>query len=284
MKRLLINSLPKSGTHLLAKAVELFGYKEYFTSEGYVEGTPIFFSYKHVKNSLKNASVKKKGVKISIGALTPFFIDSAILHHWLNIIPANRYTWGHIPYTPTLAPIIKELNYSHFFIIRDPRAVVASQIPFILSAGEKMPGRHFLEDDFKDMSPADRLNFFLEGGDAKKAGVKIKSFQEVYRSMLLWKDDPNCLFIRFEELIGEKGGGTREQQNKIMKRISLHIGVPVEKNTFIKSDKIYDTDSRTFVSGRIDGWKTSMDKELRKVLCDYCEPLCREAGYTEENR
>ena len=102
--------------------------------------------------------------------------------------------------------------------------------------------------------------------------------------MLLWKDDPNCLFIRFEELIGEKGGGTREQQNKIMKRISLHIGVPVEKNTFIKSDKIYDTDSRTFVSGRIDGWKTSMDKELRKVLCDYCEPLCREAGYTEENR
>ena len=28
--RILINSLPKSGTHLLAKAIEIFGYEEHF--------------------------------------------------------------------------------------------------------------------------------------------------------------------------------------------------------------------------------------------------------------
>ena len=58
--------------------------------------------------------------------------------------------------------------------------MIASTIPFVLDTG-KMPARHFLETDLAPMSLLQRVNFLLEGGYAAKAGVKIKSFPEVYR-------------------------------------------------------------------------------------------------------
>ena len=52
--KILINSLPKSGTHLLTKAIEIFGYKEYSTNRGYIKRildsvgftTPKYFNYR----------------------------------------------------------------------------------------------------------------------------------------------------------------------------------------------------------------------------------------------
>ena len=55
--RILINSLPKSGTNLLTKAVEIFGYEEYFTSRSHLKRVepdrPRFFNYGEVKEVLK---------------------------------------------------------------------------------------------------------------------------------------------------------------------------------------------------------------------------------------
>jgi len=179
-----------------------------------------------------------------------------------------------------LQPMLAESHCRHLFIIRDPRAVVASQLPFILNTG-KMPASHFLKKDFQDMSQEDQLDFILNGGHAKKAGVRIKSFAEVYRSMLLWRDEPDTLFIRFEDLIGEKGGGSHEKQKNVVKRIASHLGKKPGEIKEAELKKIYDSTSRTFSTGKINGWKSSMNKKQLAILCDHCKPLCKEAGYEE---
>lgn len=273
--RLLINSLPKSGTHLLAKAVEILGYKEHF-AEGVVKETPLFFNYREVKKRLGNKVQSKE--KISIGALTPCYVDSATLRHWLTLISPKQYILGHIPWTPLLNPILRDLNYHHIFIIRDPRAVVVSSIPFVLDTGN-MPARHFLEDDFKLMSPSQRLDFILEGGYAVKAGVEIKSFAEVFRSMLAWLNEANCLFIRFEDLVGEQGGGSSEKQKNIIKKICSYVGIPFNDTISSQLSTIYSPSARTFRIGKIDAWKSSMNPEDIEKLNIYCQPLCEEAGY-----
>lgn len=279
--RVLINSLPKSGTHLLAKAIEILGYKEHFEMSNSSD-TPIFLNYKNVKKKLKDqTSIENTGdssEKISVGALTPCYVQTSTLRYWLDIIPQNRYILGHIPWTPVLRPILRDLNYHHLFIIRDPRAVVVSLIPFILDTG-KMPGSHFLEEDFNLMSLTERFNFVLEGGYAPKAGVEIKSFAEVYCSMLAWHNDPSCLFVRFEDLVGEQGGGNFEKQKDAIKSIALHLGIPFEGYIDSKLQEIYDPSARTFRIGKIDGWKSSMDAESLERLNEYCKPLCQEAGY-----
>lgn len=284
--KVFINSLPKSGTHLLLNVMELLGYREHFKDNNYSEHPeikpPIFFNHREVKKALAkiNYNPEDTSEKISVGALTPLYVPPSILRQWLDVIAEGKYILGHIPWTPLLSPILDDLSYHHVFIIREPRAVVASTLAFILDTGSKMPARHFLEDDFKQMSPLQRLKFILEGGYATQAGVEIKSFTEVYRSMIAWQNEPNCLFVRFEDLIGEKGGGSYEQQRDTIQRIASYLGIPCDhRNIDDKIKQIYDPSARTFRSGKIDGWKNSLDRESIELLNKYCQPLCQEAGY-----
>ena len=285
--RILVNSLPKSGTHLLTRAVELFGYKEYAANLDQTkkarnaagQGTPLYLNYRQAKNSLKKGEVTGEN-SIGIGAFSPYFVTQATVEYWLDAIPHGQYIQGHVPFTPKLAPIIGKLGYLHVFIIRDPRAVIASLIPFILDAQATGMGAHFLWDDFREMSPKQRLHFILEGGYAPKAGVKVENFADVYRSMLAWRDDPDCLPVCFEDLVGEQGGGSIGQQEKTIKEIAAHLGVEFDENIRSKLAEIYDTSSRTFRVGKIDAWKDSMDAESVEYIIEYCKPLCDEAGYS----
>jgi hypothetical protein len=283
--RVLVNSLPKSGTHLLTRAIEIFGYKEYSTHRGYIRrmldslgfSTPKYFNYRQAKDSLKKG--KSTDNKIAIGAFTPYFVNQPTMRYWLNTVPYGQYIQGHIPFTPALTPIITELNYFHLVIIRDPRAVVASLIPFILNAQSTGMGVHFLANDFKAMSPMQRLHFVLEGGYASKAEVKVDSFIEVYRSMLAWHNEPNCLLVRFEDLVGEQGGGNTDKQKNVVTNIASYLDVKFDEDISSKLSQIYNPSARTFRIGKIDGWKNSMDLESIEYLTDYCKPLCSEAGY-----
>ncbi|MDE5110531.1 MAG: sulfotransferase domain-containing protein [Trichodesmium sp. St7_bin2_1] len=286
LDRILINSLPKSGTHLLAKAIEIFGYEEHFNPRSNLDEsefkTPIFLNRREVLKGLKKENItpntEELSTKISIGALTDLYVETSILKHWLDAIKPGKYILGHIPKTPLLSPLLEDINYHHVFIIRDPRAVVASSIPFFLDTG-KMPAKHFLEADIKSMSSNERVNFILTGGFAKNAGVEIKGFAEVYRSMLAWRNEPSCLFLRFEDLVGGGGGGSYEKQQEIVKKIALHLGVSFDEEISVKLKEIYNPDSRTFRTGKIDGWKNSLDQEIIERLIEYCQPLCEEAGY-----
>ncbi len=283
--RILINSLPKSGTHLLTKAIEIFDYKEYYTNRGYVKrvldsvgfNTPKYFNYKQAKNSLKKKSRIKQ--EIAIGAFTPYFVNQLTMQYWLDTIPYGQYIQGHIPFHSALTPIITGLNYRHLVIIRDPRAVVASLIPFILNAQSSGMGTHFLYDDFKSMSTTQQLYFILEGGHATKANVEITGFIDVYRSILAWRNEPNCLLVRFEDLIGEQGGGNIDKQENVVKELAAYLNIDFDNNISSKLNQIYNPSARTFRIGKIDSWKNSMDAESVEYLIEYCAELYNEIGY-----
>ncbi|HHB93163.1 MAG TPA: sulfotransferase [Thioploca sp.] len=283
--RILINSLPKSGTHLLTKAIELFDYKEYYTNRSYIKkisdaigfNTPKYFNYRQAKNSLKKKS--KTDTRIAIGAFTPYFVNQSTMQYWLNTVPYGQYIQGHIPFNSELNPIITRLNYRHLVIIRDPRAVVASLIPFILNAQSSGMGTHFLYDDFKSMSITQQLHFILEGGHASKANVEVTDFIDVYRSILAWRNDPNCLLIRFEDLIGEQGGGSVSKQKNVVKELATYLNIDFDSKIAAKLNQIYNPSSRTFRIGKIGSWKDSMDAENIEYLIEYCTKICNEAGY-----
>jgi len=279
LNRVLVNSLPKSGTHLLSRSVELFGYRDYY--EAKLKDMPRFLNYRDVRYAMvkrQKPSVKTDEPSICVGSQTPLYVSPVIFREWLEVVKPREYIVGHISYSPGLVPILKELNYHHVFIIRNPQAVIASLLSFILDP-RGMPKRHFLESDFRDMAPEQRLNFILEGGYAPQAGVAVKSFAQVYRNMLAWRNDPDCLVITFEELVGEHGGGDNEKQKRAVRKIADHLGIPFDANIADGLKKIYNPSSPTFRIGQIDSWKHSMDPEAVNRVSEYCEPLCRESGY-----
>ncbi len=282
VSRVLINSLPKSGTHLLAKAVELCGFREHFDGQGMDDPariTPLFLNYREVKAALARQGVSRHAAaNIPVGTLTPAYVDTETLGSWLAAMPYGSYLLGHMGWTPELAPLLAEYQVRHLFIIRDPRAVLASLLSFILDTGG-MPKPHFLETDFKQLSPELRLDLLLEGGYAPQSGVQVTPFREVFHTMFAWNQEPNCLLIRFEDLVGEQGGGSVEQQREAVRHIAAHLGRDFDAAMDAKFGQIYSTNSRTFRKGSIDGWRQSLDTESIERIHDYCQPLCIEATY-----
>jgi len=276
--RILVNSLPKSGTHLLTKAVEIFGYNDYANiQKPNQKKNPVNFDYREVKNALNETSLKAKGA-ISIGSLSPLYVSPEIFQQWLTPLLSKTYIVGHISYNPSLSPLLTKLNYHHLFIIRDPRAVLPSLLSFILNP-QGIPKKHFLEADLRQMSQVQRLDFILEGGYAPKAKATVKSFAHVYRDMLSWQQEPNCLTIRFEDLVGEQGGGSIKRQKQVIKNIATYLKLPFTKAIVNKLDTLYNPSSPTFRIGKIDSWKSSMKPEIIERLTTYCDPLRQEAGY-----
>ena len=275
--RILVNSLPKSGTHLLTKAIDILGYQPYFTNQP-PSDIPRAFGYQEVKNCLAKAGGNKtaKESQIGIGFTGSCAIDADIFSHWIDQAQSGQYMIGHIPWSANLPPILNQLNYKFFMMVRDPRAVIGSLLPFIL---DERINHHFLENDFKPLTPMQRLNFLLDGGYAKQAQIQIQDFATLYRAAMAWETQENGLLLRFEDLVGAQGGGNDEQQQQAMQRIMQHLNIEMTDEINDNLSNIYDTKSRTFRKGSIDGWKTTLDAECAERLDDYCQPLCALANY-----
>ena len=97
------------------------------------------------------------------------------------------------------------MNFGHVFIIRHPFAVITSLIHHITEI--RYQGiEHFLHKDFVAMSFNKSLKFIVEGGEALQAEEKTDSFAHFCESMFGCREDGNCLFLRFEDLVGDNGG------------------------------------------------------------------------------
>ncbi|ALG66858.1 sulfotransferase domain-containing protein [Beggiatoa leptomitoformis] len=283
--RILVNSLPKSGTHLLTKTIQLLGYQEYALHKSYSLTLrewlgiriPKLLVYRQAKNATKKPADTQ--VHIDIGVFTPYPVNQPTLCYWLKSIPNQHYIQGHIPYHPALSPLLKSVGYKHVAIIRDPRAVLASFLPFVLSARQTDMGAHFLEDDFQPLSFTERLEFILQGGHAPQANVTILPFTQVFHSITAWQTDPNCLLVRFEDLVGEQGGGEASQQQATVERIAQHLEIPLTSEVRRNLHRIYDANSRTFRIGKIDSWRETIPAENLQRVIEYCEPLCKTIGY-----
>lgn len=296
-QKIFINSLPKSGTHLLIKAVELLGYREHFDPANLDDPeriTPLFFNYREVKEAIAKIAAKvpngaasnyyeKRENAICVGTLTPVYATAAHFRHWLSAMAANCYVMGHVGYSPVLSQLLAEMGVRHLFIIRDPQAVIVSLLAFILDT-RGMPRPHFLQADFEAMSPRQRLDLLLEGGYAPKAAVDVLPFAEIYRTMLRWDTDPNCLIVHFEDLVGPQGGGTVARQQAVGAQIAAHLDVPFTAAIAARFGEVYSSKSRTFREGQITGWQEELDAASVARVQQYCQPLMQIVKQSTEKR
>jgi hypothetical protein len=276
-QRVLINSLPKSGTHLLAQAVALLGYREHFDIAA--APTPPFLNYREARDALERETVAEPDAPtVAVGALASWPVPLPSLRRWLEAMPRGGYLLGHLPWNPLLPELLAELDCRSLFILRDPRAVAVSLLAFVLNPGT-MPQRHFLEADLRALPEARRLDFLLEGGPAPLAGMRIPPFAEWCRALMGWRTAPGCLCLRYEDLVGKAGGGTAEAQGRALERLAGHLGLEPGQAPLARGAEIYNPAARTFRSSSIDGWRRQLDAAARERLETACAGLCGELGY-----
>ncbi|MFC4008212.1 hypothetical protein ACFOY2_13350 [Nonomuraea purpurea] len=213
---------------------------------------------------------------------------SALLWHWqrrLGQQVVNRYgqarhdhtdqviTNDHISYAkfadtpPGLCWIFHELDLARvdgnflgewietgnpplIFNYRDPRDVVISLINFIEGRTRQGYGNFYEYDLFNAILKTkptweEKIDYVLR----EPSFIARTEFERA--TWLL--NHPNVCKLRYEDLVGPNGGGSREGQLDAVTRLLRHIGDDRDPEQVL--DRIYDPGSWSFFQGRIGAWR-----------------------------
>jgi sulfotransferase 6B1 len=256
LPRVFINSIPKSGTHLLTAALDV---------------TP----------GIQNSGIHILTWQVNQGARGPgdnesFRFDQSSFSRVLERVNRGQYLSAHLRWEQEILRCLRSLDYRIIFVIRDPRDVVVSELHYI-----KGLRRHYLHPFLVNAFQSDdeRLSALLNGvdGRAEWASYRIAAAAERYRRFYGWLVSSSVYALRFEELVGLRGGGAREAQLDTLRSLYQHIGLTINDERVSQvAGRLASKGSFTLRKGVIGGWRSlsphwveSIDGALADVAFEY---------------
>jgi hypothetical protein len=95
-----------------------------------------------------------------------------------------------------------------------------------------------------------------------------------------WQTDPRVLIVRFEELVGARGGGSQESQLAAGHRIADHLGLDLSDDQIVVAmDAAYRPDGGQFRRGQVGAWRDEMPPEIADFINNQRADTLRAWGY-----
>ena len=248
------NSKPKSGSHLLLQILN--GFTRIMPYK-YVAADPI--------RTIEKDGRRKTKEEIS---------DD------LKRIPEGVIGWGYVDATPENASFLTETGRVNFFIYRDPRDMLVSQVFFATDMHEEH-GMHDYYNSLPDFGA--RLNVAISGID--KDDLRMVSVRQRYEGVFQWLDasrQKNVMCLRFEDLINDRDATLMSMLDEVEKT-GYKIPTPREKALPVLIEAIQPKKSHTFRSGKTGGWKQHFTDEHKKLFKDVAGDLLVKLGYEMNN-
>lgn len=252
----LVNSFPKSGTHVALTILER-------------------------SPSLRNSGVFVTNADVRPSTTAPRLgprLDPKQRER-LARVPRAHYVTAHLWARPSVLDLLSELGFRSVFVIRDPRDTVVSTAFY---RARMRRGLHYRR--YRALSSdRDRLIATIRGFPADELGPAMAPLSVRLRGYSGWLDQPGCLTCRFEELIGEGGGGGQAQQHETVAALLEHIGIQLQEEEIAQvASGAFSTRSATFRSGRIGEWKKFFDESVAAAFAEEVpEELMRAYGYRQ---
>lgn len=245
-----VNSIPKSGTNLLQRLLDLSGAPYSGRS---VAASSSFGRFALVKQWLHRPGVKE--VPIPIGLEVPAVVSPSWLRNYLH--QARGYVTGHAQYTTHLSHLLASEGYKTIQIFRHPCAVLVSWAHYI-----ERPDYYWQEAgrELAGMPLQDRMLLMAQGG--MLGNIYYTGLAEIIRKAEGWLRDRNTLVIRFEDLVGPKGGGSDIAQKNTIQAVLEYAGLRKSNSEMEAIRAALFGRTRTFRNGQVDGWKRVMDGEM----------------------
>ena len=256
--RVFLNSYPKSGTNLVQRLLDLMGI-DY--SQKSVAGSSINGTHRTVKKLIRGP--------LFSNSLVPFGLDTSavVKYSWImnyiDDVKSMSYVTGHAPYSDVLYSALQHHQYKCIQVIRDPRGILNS---FMRFAVEDQYSWNIFHRYFRSLSKEELAAFIVHGGLDPMSGVYHESFSNSLLASTAWARKENVLVIRFEDLIGEKGGGDSLAQVRVIENTADFLGVDVSREKITEIQDNLFGKSHTFRSGSIDKFKQSLSGELMNEL------------------
>jgi sulfotransferase family protein len=266
--RVLLNGPPKSGTHLLSDCLSLM--------------PKMMFSGRHFALA-QFVEPPNKPYEVQFYDSKPRpNLDRPLLKEFLMPCPQGMFVTAHASFHPVLRDLMKELQFKHILLLRDPRDVVVS---FALSPLKRQSWQQHHEYYTKTLkSDEERIMATIRGfGQDGDTHTPLASIKEIYSGFIAWLDEPSTLGVRFERLVGSRGGGDDEAQLAEIERIGQFIGRPlsIERARWI-AQKMYGKGSLTYRKGQTGDWQKHFTESHRRAFKDVAGDILVRLGYERD--
>ena len=245
------NSKPKSGSHLLLQILA-----------GFTQIMP----YKYVAADPVRTITKDGRRRQSDEILTD-----------LRHIPSGVIGWGYVEATPENVAFLCQPDRVNYFIYRDPRDMLVSQVFFATDMNEEH-GMHEYYNSLPDFD--ERLKVAITGID--RDGLHMVSVKQRYEGVFQWLEQKHVMCLRFEDLINNRDATLSAMLDEV-ERTGYKIPTPREKALPILVEAIQPKKSHTFRSGKTGGWKQHFTEEHKALFKDVAGDLLVRLGYEKSN-
>jgi hypothetical protein len=242
-----LNSIPKSGTHLMLQmleAIPVLNRSESFSAAIY-EGLPHQCADHHAK----------------LSGLTPGY-----------------YGFGHIYYSHMWSGLLKDLGLRCVFLSRDPRDMVVSLGYFVTEKFPDMYPYNYLTNESSTIR--DIIIALITGFKVNE--LDYPNINEYMSSFLRWMQDENTTTVTFEQLVLN----SESRYFALTRIVEAIAGQTMTKmqvvDAVVKMERAIAPQSPTFRRGEIGSWKSEFDEETRSAFKDVAGDLLIRLGYEKD--
>ncbi|NND01097.1 MAG: hypothetical protein HKN85_13025, partial [Gammaproteobacteria bacterium] len=247
-QRYLVNSIPKSGTHFIEKLL---------VNSGQLKKSGFFFSDIHHNRYPRD------------------FSDYA---SQLKLVAGRHFCGAHMPYSISNNSVLAENNFRHILLIRHPADVLVSQYHHCLQRPTNRV--HHIISECRSFREG--IKVLLEGyrfpDTAEPKIPDLEPFVSYFDSFHGWLDQ-DILLCRYEDLIAPPNDAGKSTHSVALKGlIETLAGEDVTAETL---NAVYEKSygkSNTFRSGKIGGWRESVNQEDEAFIDTNLLELCTRFG------
>lgn len=160
------------------------------------------------------------------------------------------------------------LNY------RDPRDTLVSMINFLEGRTKEGYGNFFEADIFSTILAGkptweEKIDYALR--DPSFLG------RDQFEKAMWLLHHPNVLKVRYEDLVGPRGGGSADRQVDTVRRVLAHIGA--DRDAEAIAERVYNPHAWSFYKGRSGGWRDRFTQRNLDRLTEQFSDVLDQYGY-----
>jgi hypothetical protein len=185
--------------------------------------------------------------------------------------------WGYVDATKENASFLTAAGRVNYFMYRDPRDMLVSQVFFATDMHEDHGMHHYYNSlpDFEE-----RLKVAITGID--RDGLYMVSVKQRYEGVFQWLEQKNVMCIRFEDLIDNRDVTLNAMLEEVEKT-GYKIPTPRGKALSVLVEAIQPKKSHTFRSGKTGGWREHFKAEHKELFKEVAGDLLIRLGYEKNN-
>lgn len=272
-QEIVLFTMPKTGTHLLRPLLEHLTDKRSVSIWSNEIDCPK--SYLYDKN-LTNLLLQLPHAVQTYWLHQPI-PSSCFVSVLDNLQDTDDFLVTHAPYSEQMETVLNERNSVVFFLIRDPRDWIISVIKHPPISGVDIYGGPIGDKEFLSLDMNQKIQHVIEGTP------RYYSAAEVFDKFLPWMQSPNCCTLRFEALLGPRGGSYSEKEQLVeLRKIATALHLDVSDKELLEAFDASYGKGVIFSKGKAGTWKDHFTEEHKELFKDIFGDTLIQLGYEKD--